>query len=756
MAAAAAPPPSGGGVWAAYGRLVVRLRWAVLAGWAAVLALAVLVPAPANESDLQGFASGNPAVAAELRSFELFGFPLVARAALVQHDSDGLSVYAQAEAVLRAAALTQGAYDTEILGAVPVPNTLGLFPGSRDEGTTVVTYLFTDPRSSFTAQRQAAESFAAEHLDDPDDAFVGVTGSVPARDAQAEITSSHLHLVEATTVLAILVIVGLTFRSLVAPLVTLVAAGCSVALTLALAGWLGAWLGVPIPDDLRPLIVALLLGVVTDYSILFLSGMRHRLATGEGGRAAATRATGDFAPIVAVAGVTVAAGTAVLIVARSALFRGFGPGMAVTVIVGLLVSLTIVPALMGVLGPRVFWPSRPHQVPGELGAHVRPGRLTQLVTGRRSAPATVAATAALLLLAASPLLDLRLGLSFVQSLPADHAIARAAAAAHEGFAPGILSPTEVLLEGEGVGADPAALDRLGRTLQQQPGVAGVLGPGDLLLPDDLGVLVTPDGNAARYLLVLDSAPLGARAIDALSGLQDRLPTLLDQAGVRATEVLVGGDTALSGAVVRSTTDDLLRISLAALGVNLLMLVVFLRAFVAPLYLLAASVLALCAALGLTVLVFQHLLGHDGLTFYVPFAAAVLLVSLGSDYNIFAVGRIWQLGARRPLRQAIATAMPQSTRAITSAGLALAASFGLLALVPLTPFRELAFAMAVGILLDVLVVRALLVPSLISMVGPVSGWPSRRLRRSERAGVRPPSGPSEQPEPDAASTASPAP
>lgn len=718
----------GRGVWAAYGRLVVRLRWLVLGLWAAVLAVAVLVPAPATDSDLKGFAAGNPAVTAELRSFELFGFPLVSRVALVQRDPDGLSAFAQAEAVLRAAALTQGAYDTELLGALPAPNTLGLFPGSRERGTTVVTYLFTDPRSSFADQRRAAERFAALQLDDTDDAFVGVTGSVPARAVQAETIKEQLHVVEAATVLAILVIVGLTFRSVVAPVLTLLAAGVAVVVTLAVAGWLAALIGLAIPADLRPLIVALLLGVVTDYSILLLSGMRHRLVAGAPGRTGAVRATTEFGPIVAVAGVTVAAGTAALVVARSALFRGFGPGMALTVLVGLVVSLTIVPALLAILGRKVFWPSRPHEASVELErAAQRQGALSRLVTGRRSALLTAIGSTAVLLLAAAPLADLKLGLSFVQSLPSDEPVAQAAAAAQQGFAAGILAPTELLLEADDVAADPAALRRLGTALKAQPGVAGVLGPGDLPSPGDQGVLVTPNGDAARYLLVLDSAPLGARAIDRLSRLQERLPQLVEGAGLPVVQIAVGGDTALSAGVVRSTTDDLVRISLAALGVNLFMLTVFLRAVLAPLYLLAASVLALCASLGLTVLVFQGLLGQDGLTFYVPFAAAVLLVSLGSDYNIFAVGHIWQLAARRPLRRAVATAMPQSTRTITSAGLALAASFGLLALVPLTPFRELGFAMAVGILLDVLVVRALLVPSLISVVGPVSGWPSRRLR-----------------------------
>ena len=719
-----------GGAWAWIAAGLIRLRWVVLAAWVGVLAVAVLVPAPATESDLKGFAAGNPAVVTEIRSFELFGFPLVSRVALVQRDADGLSVFAQAEAVLRAAALSQGSYETELLGALPVPNTFGAFPGSRESGTTVVTYLFTDPRSSFANQRRAAEDFARAQLDDPDDAFIGVTGSVPARDAQARVIEGQLHTVEVATVAAILLIVGLTFRSVVAPVVTLLAAGVAVVVTLAVAAWAGALLGISVPADLRPLIVALLLGVVTDYCILFLSGMRHRVTTGTGGRDAARRATTDFAPIVAVAGVTVAAGTGALVIARSALFQGFGPGMALTVLVGLIVSLTLVPALLGMLGDRVFWPSRPGRDPDD--APPAASRMTRLVTRRGSAAVAAALSIAALVIAAAPLLHLQLGLSFVQSLPRDEPVARAAIAAQQGFAAGILSPTELLLEGDDLAAQPAALRRLGAALEEQPGVAGVLGPGDLPLPDDLGVLVTADGKAARYLLVLDSVPLGADAIATLRDLRAELPRLVDTAGVQGATTAFAGDTALSEGVVGETTDDLLRITLAALSVNLLMLVLFLRALIAPLYLLASSVLAVCASLGLTVLVFQDLLGQDGLTFYVPFAAAVLLVSLGSDYNIFAVGHIWQLAVRRPLRQAIMTAVPQSTRAITAAGTALAASFGLLALVPLTPFRELAFAMSVGILLDVLLVRTVLVPSLLTVVGPLSAWPSRRLRNGESA------------------------
>jgi RND superfamily putative drug exporter len=161
-------------------------------------------------------------------------------------------------------------------------------------------------------------------------------------------------------------------------------------------------------------------------------------------------------------------------------------------------------------------------------------------------------------------------------------------------------------------------------------------------------------------------------------------------------------------------------------VNLLLLMIFLRAVIAPLYLVTVSVLGLAASLGLTTLVFQDVLGQDDLTYYVPFAAAVLLVALGSDYNVFVAGRIWEEARWMRLREAIAVATPAAAKAVTVAGLALASSFALLAIVPLRSFREFAFVMAAGVLLDTFVVRSLLVPALTSLFGELSWWPGRRM------------------------------
>ena len=139
----------------------------------------------------------------------------------------------------------------------------------------------------------------------------------------------------------------------------------------------------------------------------------------------------------------------------------------------------------------------------------------------------------------------------------------------------------------------------------------------------------------------------------------------------------------------------MRIAVAALLANVLMLLLFLRAALASVLLLGVSLLSLGATSGITSALFEWIAPGQGLTFYVPFAAAVLLLAFGSDYNIFTVGHVWEDAEGRTLPAAVRHAMPSSVGAVTTAGVALAASFGLLALVPIVPFYQLAFAVGAG-------------------------------------------------------------
>jgi RND superfamily putative drug exporter len=307
-------------------------------------------------------------------------------------------------------------------------------------------------------------------------------------------------------------------------------------------------------------------------------------------------------------------------------------------------------------------------------------------------------------------------------------VARAGAAAAAGFAPGILAPAEVLVIGPGAGTHTAAINRLEDTLRGQPGVASVIGPSVLPASAPASArnpMVAADGGAVRFALVSDSDPLNAAAIGQVRVLTARLPALGAAAGLRGVRYEVGGQSALTGDAINSTASDLWRVGLAIMAVTLLLLFLFLRALLAPVYLLAASLLAVLATLGLTVVICDAVFGSPALVYFVPFAAGVLLVSLGSDYNVFVVGRIWEEARSRPARDAVAIAAPRASRAITTAGIALAASFGLLAVIPLQQFRQMAIIMAVGVVVDTFVVRSLLVPSLVALTGRAGMWPGQR-------------------------------
>ncbi len=743
-----------------YTRFVLRSRWPLLIALAVITVTAVgLLPGIAGQGgNLSGILStSGPTIQVQIDAARRFGLPLLTRIAVVQRDPNGLSSQAVARALARATVvdrrtLTEGiSDDRELFAAYPLVNTPLLVPGAAERNTTIVTYLFTNPTANIFAQQDAAYRYAAQ-IDQPGDGLVGVAGAVPAQIEQGSVIGEALPTVETVTLLIIALVVGVNFRSVAAPLITLATAAAGYLLADRAIAGLSGLLDTPAAVELEPIVVALILGITTDYSIFFLAGLQGRLRAGGRNPAATAAAVREYLPIVVTAGLTVACGVAGLVVARSGLFRELGPALAVSVLVGLIVAITAVPALLSILGRWAFWPDRfrtaspPPAVrdagtgpaddaegaagdgpapSAEAGRSSLRARVVGRIAGdRRGAAATAVVVVALLIVAAIPLSGLRAAVAPVDALPLDNPVRVATDAAAAGFTPGILSPTEVIVSGPGITRQRPALSRLGDALRARPGADVVLGPPNQPLPIKAGLFLAPDGNAARYLVAFNGDPLGATAIERLRTLRTDMPALLTRAGLAGADVQYTGDTAVGMSLVDQANADLGRVVIAVGLVSLLLLVVFLRALVAPLYLLASSVLAVGAALGLTTFVFQDVLHHDGLVFLVPFAAAVLLVALGSDYNLFSVGYVWELARHRPLREAVTIAVPRSTRAISAAGLTLALSFAVLVLVPLSMFQELAFALAVGVLIDAFLVRSLLVPALITLVGDASGWPGR--------------------------------
>jgi RND superfamily putative drug exporter len=476
-------------------------------------------------------------------------------------------------------------------------------------------------------------------------------------------------------------------------------------------------------------VVALILGVVTDYALLFFQDFRERLAAGLDHGAAVRATLKREAPVVAIAGLTVAAGTAALLAANLKLFRAIGPVLSLSVLIGLVASLTLTPALMTLLGHRVLRPRA-----AQPGADVapRPSPLTRLVVhgvSRRLTAAAIVVVGAFLLLAVGSLaLGMRLGASFAAGLPTDSDVHQGADVLQHDGIQGVTGPTDVLIEGPRVTSRLSGLMRLQRETAHQPGVAEVLGPADNPLPARRGVVYAPRGEAARMIVIFDSDPLSADAISELRHLQGVLPDLARRAGLPPdVRLSTAGETAIAAELTDLTRSSLVITVLVAIAVELLILAAFLRALVTPVLLLATGALTVAAAFGLTTWVFQGLRNDPGLTFYAPFATAVLLFSLGSDYNVFAVGNIWQEARRRPLREAIKATLPRSSRAIAAAGVTLAVTMGIVAMIPIETFREIAFTMSVGLLIDTLLVRPFIVPSLLTVLGRLAGWPGRRVR-----------------------------
>jgi RND superfamily putative drug exporter len=674
-----------------------------------------------------------PALRAEAREAKTFGFPFTSQSVLVQHDRRGLSPAAQVRVVARAARIDAQALhgNGALAAALPLLDTGGVFPTSKDPGSTALTYLFFKPSTSPSTVQQVDRRLAHQDLGRPGDHYVGATGLYAAEQDQGNRIGGSLRLVEAAAIGVVFLVIALAFRSLVAPLVVLVAVGISYVLGEHVLAYAALHLGFVLPGELEPLIVILVVGVVTDYAVFFLSAQRTLLRDGLDPRDAARMGARTVMPLVTVAGITVAAGTATLLVARLPLYHQLGPGMAIAVAISLVVSLTFVPAAVALMGRALFWPVRP----GEPGGDPRPRRrrLIRLAMRRPVAALVLLAAVGGLGAGVAQIGNLRLGLNLVSDLPASSGAARASTAAAAGFAPGVVDPSVVMVRGSGVGRHPGELAALQHELARQPGVAAVIGPADTGSLLHFGLFVASDRAAARYVVILSHPPLGADAVGSLDHIERNMPTLLRVAGLHRVRTAYSGGTAIAGDLSSETRTATYRVGVAILAVDFLMLVLLLRCLLTPLVLLAASVMSVMAAIGITSAVFPDLAAR-GFTFYVPIAVGVLLLSFGSDYNIFLVGRIWEEARQDDLHGAIITAVPGASTTITRAGVALAFTFALLALVPLRSFESFGFAMAVGILLDTFVVRSMIVPASLRLLGRWAGLPNPGLmRRLARTG-----------------------
>ncbi|WP_354644163.1 MMPL family transporter [Kitasatospora camelliae] len=500
----------------------------------------------------------------------------------------------------------------------------------------------------------------------------------------------------------------LVFRSVLAAVLPLLAVTVIGGAAGGVVAGAAALTGLKLDAGTPGLISVVLLGIGIDYLLFLLFRFREHLRArpDQAAREAAAEVSGRVGTAITSAALTIVAAFATLGVASFGQFRSLGPAIAVAVLVMLLGSLTLMPALLAVCGRRMFWPSRSLRRPARAGSADRLGHLV----ARRPLPLLLASAAVLAALAAG---TTGIRMDYGQGGDPTTPAAATAAEISRALPAGVADPTTVYVTAnDGTELGTARLDGLARALGAVEGV-GRVGP----------TVLNENRRAARIDLYLTADPQSRQARDLASGPVRAAVAAHTPAG---TSAHVGGTAAIFADISTAVDHDLTVVFPVAAALIGLILLLLLRSLLAPVVLMLSVGLGFAATLGAATLLFQHLLDGPGVSFTLPLVLFLFVVALGTDYNILVTDRIREeMRHPGPARAAVARAVRHSAPAVATAGLVLAGSFATLATTPGT--EQVAFAMTLGILLSALVLSLVLVPALAALLGRALWWPLRTAR-----------------------------
>ncbi|MGH2513540.1 MAG: MMPL family transporter [Candidatus Limnocylindrales bacterium] len=564
--------------------------------------------------------------------------------------------------------------------------------------------------------------------------------------------------------LFIIVLLVLAFRALLAPIVTLVPA----AFVLVLSGPVIAEstkIGVQVSSITQLLLIVLILGAGTDYGVFLVFRVREEMRRGRTPHEAVIQSVSRVGESITFSAFTVIAALVSLVLAEFAFYQSLGPALAIGIALMLLAGLTLLPALLAIFGRAVFWPTGASaQAPDRKGFWDRVGVLathrprltlivglvffaglatTLLTTGvagfgnvTSSPDGTDSAAGSALIATHFPSSETTRSavlLAFPSSVwddPSELAAAQSGLAGMAEFSD-LVGP----LNPNGSNLTTAQLTQLHATLgspRQLPVV-----PATAAVPVELynayratGQFISPDGHTVQYSVEFANGDASTPAVlDSVPGVRSNLDVVARTAGASASGFF--GQVAFAADVSHISGTDLARIIPVVAVLIVLLLAIVLRSLIAPLYLVASIVLSYLAALGLVGIVFVHLGGQDGINFLLPFLMFVFLMALGSDYNILIMSRIREEAHELPLRDAVAMAIGRTGSTITTAGVILAGTFAVLAVAGGSAgggqIQQIGYGVAGGVLMDTFLVRSLLVPSLVVLLGRWNWWPSQLAR-----------------------------
>ena len=547
----------------------------------------------------------------------------------------------------------------------------------------------------------------------------GLAGAVAMQYDTMQSFKSAQNIVAGVTIVMIIVLLGLIFRSPIAAALPIASIGLVYALSTSVLAALAKGIGFKVDASMTSLLIVVLFGIGTDYILFLLFRYRERLRAGDDSRTAVKTSVHRVGQAITSSGLVVMAAMAALLLSRLKSFQTMAPAFMVAVALMLLASLTLIPALLTLIGPKVFWPSKHWQT-------APPSRLWQSFAGKIARhPGRMALVSGGLLAAlACGALFMHASYDFSGQLPSNTKSAQATTQLEAAFPAGALSPTQVYLTGT-QRLDQAALTGLAARLKGVAGVAAVT-----------PAVLTKDGRTAAINVSLKAAPFSTQALN----VAEKIKGVAHAAAGAGQRALVGGQS-MAFADVRSASSRDYRVifPVAALAI-LLILTVLLRSVIAPLYLLVGVALGFAATLGASVIVFQGILGDSGIVFMMPMIVYLFVVAVGTDYNILLTTRLREeVVEGASAHDAAAMAVAHAGPTVAAAGVILAGTFASLMVTGVKLLSEMGFAVAIGILLVALVMATTLVPSIATLLGRRIWWPGHQVGQPRAASAATPGG-----------------
>ena len=578
---------------------------------------------------------------------------------------------------------------------------LGPFPSEDGQAAqTVVTFDFG--ANGWNAMPDAAEELRDIAAIDGVEVFVAGAGGQAADSAEAfgGIDSTLLF----STLGVVIVILLLTYRSPVLWILPILCAGVALTASQAIIYLLARYADLTVNGQSQAILTILVIGAGTDYALLLVARYREELRRHEDRHEAMAFALHRAAPAILASAATVVLGMLCLLLAEMNSTAGLGPVAAIGIAVTFVVMVTLLPALLVVVGRWVFWPKRPaygSPEPTTTGVWARAGRRI----AARPRAVWVGSSAALAVACLGVLtLD-------AEGIPVEDSYTTS----FESIEGQKVLEAHGLVDQSNTVQVVAAADLAAAVREAMTGIEGTGDPSEPVVADGVAFIQAPiSGDAAS-----------PEAFAVVEDVRDAVHE------VEGADALVGGWSAVYLDTKEASGRDNTVIIPAVLLVVLVILIALLRSLAAPLILIGTVVLSFGAALGLSALLFTYVFGFEGADTSFPLFAFVFLVALGIDYNIFLMTRVREETLDRGTREGSLVALTSTGGVITSAGLVLAATFLVLGTIPVVFLAELGVAVALGVVLDTMIVRSVLVTALNLDLGGRIWWPSRLDRPDGR-------------------------